>query len=74
MLEERDAGLKAWVEDQEAFIKEVEANPDPDAILRPADGLNNQLFDQVATIATVDDVLFHLDAALKEVSLSLAHT
>jgi hypothetical protein len=44
----------------------MEANPDPDTILRPADALNDQLFDQVATIAAVDDVLFHLDSALRE--------
>ena len=71
MLEDRDTALAAWVEDQEKLVKEIEQNPDPDAILRPADGLNDQLFDQVATIAAVDDVLFHLDSALKEGVINL---
>jgi ESCRT-I complex subunit TSG101 len=66
ILEGRDASVAAWVEEQDKLVKEIEANPDPDAILRPADALNDQLFDQVATIAAVDDVLFHLDSALRE--------
>ena len=66
IVEDRDAALAAWVEDQGKLVKEMESNPDPDAILKPVNGLNNQLFDQVATIAAVDDVLFHLDSALKE--------
>ena len=66
MIEQRDNQLAAWIEEQEKLANDIEKEKDPDAILKPADGLNNQLFDQVATIAAVDDILFHLDSALQE--------
>ena len=41
-----------------------ESKNDPDAIIKAGDPLSDQLFDQVAIIASIDDALFHLDQCL----------
>ncbi len=69
-LEERDSRVAAWVEEQDKLAQDPESQ-NPDRILRASDALSDQLFDQVATIAATEDVMFHLDRALSESVIEL---
>ena len=67
-LEQKDKEIAAWLSERE---NADESKEDPDSLIKAGDPLSDQLFDQVATIAAIDDTLFHLDQCLSNSLIEL---
>ncbi len=72
LLNERDQILTEWVETQEKML-ETQDEISPDDLLCALDTKSDQLFECAATIAAIEDVMYHLSRALQKEVIDL-HT
>jgi ESCRT-I complex subunit TSG101 len=70
MIEERDQQLAAWVEKQEELLNS-QSELTPEEMLKPSDTMSEQLFECAATVAAIEDVLYHLGRALQNEVIDL---
>ena len=70
MIEERDQQLAAWVEKQEKLLNS-QSELTPEEMLKPSDTMSEQLFECAATVAAIEDVLYHLGRALQNEVIDL---
>ena len=70
LLEERDKTLAEWVDAQEILLENQEEQS-PDDLLQAKDTMSDQLFECAATIAAIEDVMYHLGRALQREVIDL---